>query len=354
MKIINKLFYSFILLFLSANVLSAKEDYRIEDQPMALEEALSIPASGTLKQKDNGFIYLDLDNAFIDAVVPQLDMPGELRPRPTATKSMGAHISVFHEKEGVQPVELGQSFHFDIKDIRSFTLHTRDGLKKLWVISTDSPELEELRESYGLGPKLKGYDYHISLGKQMPTAPDGWQDKHEFSWFDLSDEPTDDLDTEGDFVIVDSPQVLETAKKVNQVGQLCLKSNGYSYVNVDDAFVENVANLLPTEGDFKPLPTGSKKLGAHISVLYEDEMIGKEIWDFVDAGDWFSFEVRDLRYFDRKTGNGIKRYWLLAVDAPGLQRLRKHYGLKPKLQGHDFHITLGTEEIVEAVLPEAA
>lgn len=354
MKLINKLFFSLIILITCTDLLSAKEDYRIEDQPAALEVAASIQKTGILKQKENGFIYLDIDNAFIDDVIPVMELPGEIRKRPTSSRSMGAHISVFDEHESIQPVELGQVFHFEVKDIRSFTLHSRDGLKKLWVISTESPELEALRESYGLSPRLKGYDYHITLGKQMPAAPEGWQDKHEFSQFDLSEEPTDDLYTEGDFVVVDHPQVLETAKKVNQIGQLCLKSNGYAYVDVDDDFIEKLADQLPVEGTFKPLSTGPKKQGAHISVFHEDETIGKEIWDFVDAGDWFSFEVRELRYFERMTANGVKRCWLLAVDAPGLQRLRKHYGLKPKLQGHDFHITLGSEEVFEAELPEAA
>lgn len=350
MKKINSFIYSFLLIILSFQLLSAKEDYRIEDQPIALEEAMSIQPVGTLKQKSNGFIYLDVDNSYITDLIPLMEYPGEIRPRPTASKSIGAHISVFHEKEAVQPVELGKEFSFQIKDIRSFTLHTRDGLKKLWVIAADSPELESLRESYGLSPKLKGHDYHITMGKQMPTAPDGWQDKHEFSWLDLSNEPTEGLYTEGDFVTVECPQVIETAHKVNQVGQLCLKSNGFVYVDVDDAFVEEVVDLMPLEGEFKPTSTGPKKMGAHISVFYEDEIIGKEIWNFEDAGDWFSFEVKELRYIDR----GNSRLWVLAVDAPGLERLRKHHGMKPKLKGHDFHITIGHEKLEQETIKKAA
>jgi hypothetical protein len=86
-------------------------------------------------------------------------------------------------------------------------------------------------------------------------------------------------------------------------------------------------------------------MGAHISVIYEDEMIKKEIWNLAQAGEWFSFEAKELRYLDRKTPKGISRLWLLAVDAPALQRLRTHYGLKPKLKEHDFHITLGYEQV---------
>ena len=350
MKILNTFIYSSLLLLFSIQTISAKEDYRIENQPVAFEQALSIPAIGTLKQNKNGFIYLDVENAYISEVIPLMNYPGEIRPRPTTSKSIGAHISVFHEKEAIQPLELGEQFLFNIQDIRSFTLHTRDGLKKLWVISTDSPELETLRESYGLSPKLKGYDYHIALGKQMPTAPDGWQDKHQFSRFEFSDEPTEGLYSQGDFVVVDNPAVLETARKVNQVGQLCLKSNGFVYVNVEDSFVEDIVDIIPFEGDFKPTSTGQKMMGAHISVFYEDEVIGHEIWDFEDAGDWFTFEVKELRYIQM----GNSRLWVLAVEAPGLERLRKHHGMKSKLKGHYFYITIGHEKIEQAAFKKAA
>ena len=85
-------------------------------------------------------------------------------------------------------------------------------------------------------------------------------------------------------------------------------------------------------------------MGAHISIIHEDEMIGHEIWELEEAGEWFTFEVKELRYVDRKTAKGKQRLRLLATDSPALERLRTHYGLKPKLQGHDFHITIGSEQ----------
>ncbi len=192
MNNIKKFLIYFFLLLLILSPLAGKEDHRVESQPIAAEEAITLPNQGILKQKENGFVYLDVPNEFITAIVSLLDHEGILRARPTASRSIGAHISVFHEKENLVPEELGALFSFDFKEIRSFTLHTRDGLKKLWVIAVDSPELENLRQKYGCSPKLKGYDFHITLGKQMPSAPENWEAVEELSSFNFSDIPQKD------------------------------------------------------------------------------------------------------------------------------------------------------------------
>ncbi|MCB1112208.1 MAG: hypothetical protein H7A37_03430 [Chlamydiales bacterium] len=345
MSIAKKSLCYLTLFLLSLSMLSAKVDYRVEDQPIALEEAVIVSSEGILKQKENGFVYLDVSNDLINSVVPLLDYPGLLRPRPTASRSMGAHISVFHENEEISPEELGSSFSFFVEEIRSFTLHTRDGLKKLWIIAVNSPELESLREKYDCPPKLKGYDFHITLGKQMPAAPEGWQGIDILSPLNFSDEATIGLSTEGDFVVVEDQEILTTAAKVDAVGQLYLKENGFVYLNVSNDFIDDVSPKLPIQGEFDAVSTKSKKMGAHISVIHEDEMIEREIWELAEAGEWFTFEVKELRYIDIKTAKGPKRLWLLAADSPALERLRISYGLKPKLKRHDFHITLGNEQL---------
>ena len=350
MKTVKIIFYYLIFSLLALGPLSARVDHLVENQPIAFEEALTFSNQGVLKQKENGFIYLDVSNEFITSIVPLLEMPGDLRKRPTASRSIGAHVSVFHEMDNIIPEELGMVFTFDVKDIRSFTLHTRDGLKKLWVIAVDSPDLEALRVKYGCSPKLKGYDYHISIGKQLPTAPAEWEMVESLSPYNFSEEPVLDLRTEGDFVTVEHGEMLDLVQRVDAVGQLRLKSNGFVYVEVNNDFIEGVMDLLPTEGEFNPVSTKPKRMGAHISVMYEDEMIGHEIWNLEEAGQWFTFEVKELRYVSR----GGSRLWFLAVDAPALQRLRTHHGLKPKLKGHDFHITIGSEktEVIRSIFDD--
>lgn len=332
-----------LLLLSSATALLAKTPPEIVDQPIAFEHAITITNQGVLKQKENGYVYLDVDNDFIDQIVPLIETDGQLRPLPTSKKSRGAHISVFHEKEGIIPFELGKTFTFTVDTIRKFTLSTRDGFKKLWVIAVISPELEDLRAKYGCKPKLQGNDFHITLGKQLPTAPDGWDKVESISRLNYLDEPYEGLYKSGDFKVVTSTDVFPSIEKISQIGQLCLKSNGFVYLNVENAFIDNTVNKLPLKHAFKQVSTKPKSMGAHISIIDENEMVSKEIWHLQEAGEWFTFEVKELRYFERVSSDGVKRTWLLAVESPGLENLRKRYGLKPKMKGHDFHITLGSE-----------
>lgn len=345
MKYIKSLFIYFVFSLLITTSLSGKEDFRVESQPLAIKEAAVLSHEGILKRKENGFVYLDVSNDYIKSVVPLLEHPGELRVPPTAARSVGAHISVFYEKEEVIPEELNSTFSFEIKEIRSFTNHTRDGLKKHWVIAVSSPELEALRTKYGCAPKLNGHDFHMTLGKQMPSAVEGWEKIESISSLVFSDQPTSGLTYEGDFVRVTDVDLQQAFKEIGTegIGQLCLKSNGFVYLKADNQYIEKILPWLPLEGEFEPVSTKSKKMGAHISMIHEDEMIGHEIWDLEEAGEWFPYEVKELRYVDRKTSKGVQRLWLLAADSPGLERLRLKYGLKPKLQGHNLHITLGNE-----------
>jgi hypothetical protein len=342
MNILKKLTLLFLIIL---SPLAGKDDYQVEVQPAAIEEAITLPNLGLLKQKENGFVYLDISNDFIANIVPLLEIEGDLRATSTATRAVGAHISVFHEKEEITPEELGMSFTFFLNEIRSFTLRTRDGVKKLWVLAITSPELEILREKYGLSPQLQGNDFHVTLGKQMPTAPEEWKTINSLSDLNFSNEQTLGLATNGDFTVVEDLNFLERVAKVDAIGQLCLKNNGFVYLNVSNQFIDDITPVLPLNGEFHATSTKVKKMGAHISTIYEDEMIKKGIWNLQEAGEWFTFEVRELRYVDRKTKTGKSRLWLLAADCPGLERLRTNYNLKPKLQGHDFHITLGTEKI---------
>jgi hypothetical protein len=347
MYFVKNILFTFLFVLTACSSLTAAIDYKIENQDLALEQALSLSNSGVLKQKENGFVYLDVSNQFITEVVPLIEHEGDLRKPPTAKQSVGAHISVFHEDEKITPDELGKTFSFTVKEIRSFTLHTRDGLKKLWVMAVSSPELEVLRQKYGLTPKLKNYDFHISLAKQMPKAPDNWQKITDLSQHNFSKNKTIGLETTGDFVPVPSKKIEALVHGLEGVGQLCLKNNGYVYLKVHNLFIDSVIEHLPLQQRFIPVDTAPKKLGAHISTILEDEMIGNEIWELEDIGKWFTFEVKELRYVDRKTAKGNSRLWLLAVDVPGLERLRAHYNLPPKVKKHDFHITLGTEVVNE-------
>lgn len=157
----------------------AEKDYQIEFQPQVLEKVVEYEQKGILKQKDNGYLYVEVARDFIAEALPLIEAQGKIVPprHYMSKKGIGAHISVMYENEQIdneiwEIKELGQEFTFTIKELRTVKISRDNKLKKLWLLAVAAPELEALRESYGLSPLLKGHDFHITLGSQIPGKPD--------------------------------------------------------------------------------------------------------------------------------------------------------------------------------------
>lgn len=125
-----------------------------------------LPKTGILKRNKEGFVYLKVDDGYIDQLFPLLSNPSYERP-PYFRRfnSPGAHISVFyvHETQQVGKIkELGRRFAFKIKGLAAVPDRTREYI----VLKVVSPELEQLRKKYGLAPFLKGHDFHITIAKK--------------------------------------------------------------------------------------------------------------------------------------------------------------------------------------------
>lgn len=134
----------------------------------------NLPKTGKLVVKSDGFGYLRVDNAYIDTLFPMLDVrrDGFRKPpyfrRPEAP---GAHISVFYEDEHVKPAEIGEHFNFELKRIKTVNV-SKD--TSYVILEVDAPELEALREKYGLSPKLFGHEFHITLAKRTLHPRSRW------------------------------------------------------------------------------------------------------------------------------------------------------------------------------------
>lgn len=153
----------------------AAGDYHVENQPQVIEQVIQFEQKGILKQIENGYLYVDVSNDYIAASLPLIEAPGKLVPPShyTSKKGIGAHISVMYENELIDHEiweihELGQEYTFTIMELRTVKLNKDGQMKKLWLLAVAAPELEALRESYGLTPKLKGHDFHITLCTQVP------------------------------------------------------------------------------------------------------------------------------------------------------------------------------------------
>lgn len=126
----------------------------------------NLSLKGQLIKKSDGFIYLKVDDNYIFSLYPMLGLKKEGFKKPPYFRNPeapGAHISVFYENEKINPEEIGQYFHFTPK--RILIVKPSDGISYA-VLEVESPELEKLREKYGLTPKLQGNDFHISLAKK--------------------------------------------------------------------------------------------------------------------------------------------------------------------------------------------
>lgn len=119
---------------------------------------------GILIQQADGYAYLKVNDDYIHKLFPILNVKGFTKPpyfrRPDAP---GAHISIIYENEGVRLKETGQKFSFVIKDI---ALVNPNKDTSYIILTLEAPELEKIRMSYGLTPKLKGHEFHITIAKK--------------------------------------------------------------------------------------------------------------------------------------------------------------------------------------------
>lgn len=125
-----------------------------------------LQAKGQLRVKSDGFGYLKVDDAYIHTLFPMLGLEHEGYREPPyfrTKQAPGAHISVFYENEHIVPEEVGQYFPFELKNI---VIVKPSKYTSYAVLQVHAPELEKLREKYGLSPKLFGHEYHITLAKK--------------------------------------------------------------------------------------------------------------------------------------------------------------------------------------------
>lgn len=132
--------------------------------------------------------------------------------------------------------------------------------------------------------------------------------------------------------------LIDAALKLDNVGCLIKNEANLIYLDIDDNYIHQ---LLPLLGDKKiksPDYFNEHLIGAHISVVYPDEI--KLIAD-KDLGGKHHFKIKEA--YTAKLD--LKNYYVLTVDAPSLLELRRKYALPDLLSfkdyGVEFHITIG-------------
>ena len=125
---------------------------------------------GTLKKTVDNFIYLDISNDIIEGLRSML--PDEDAEKPPydnkENRGIGAHISViytdeYNDKDLGTIKELGKEYKFTTGKVHSVNPEGWDEVNRVWFMDIASPDLEKLRQKYGLSKLLNGHTFHISF-----------------------------------------------------------------------------------------------------------------------------------------------------------------------------------------------
>lgn len=118
------------------------------------------------------------------------------------------------------------------------------------------------------------------------------------------------------------------------------KQGDFLYVDVEDAYIHDLIREIENEGFTEPPYFGSSDLvGAHITVMYPDEVKEHGIQDIEECGQTIGFSLKDCQLVSPPRWNEVESVYVLTVEAPALDALRAKYGLPEKR--HAFHITIG-------------
>lgn len=130
--------------------------------------------SGRLVHSKSGWVLLEVPNAFVRGAFAMLSVPGAELPPSGPNGRLNAHISVMRPEE-VESIgdadkinELGKTFSFQVGNLKEVNPSGWAEMDKVWLLNVVSPELQNLRKSYGLPgkPHRKGVElnFHITVG----------------------------------------------------------------------------------------------------------------------------------------------------------------------------------------------
>ncbi len=155
-----------LLLLASCQCCQVKKELEHNDPwAQTLIAAKNLPAEGTLVQKPDGYAYVKVDDRYIHDLFPLLKAVGfEKPPYFRRGDAPGAHISVFYEKEHIKAEEVGKKYLFTLRKI--VLVKPKENLFYI-VLEVDAPELERLRQKYGLHPKLNRHEFHITIARKV-------------------------------------------------------------------------------------------------------------------------------------------------------------------------------------------
>ena len=158
-----------ILLLLFPLLLAGVEPTRIDAPEFLKEVKQALPHQGPLRKTSEGFVYVKVPNEYIRKT---LDFLKEAEaPAYFGQGMVGAHITVIDAEESkgkrlILPA-MGTMISFEIVSFSSIDISNEHGFKRLYMLLVKAPELEKIRADNGLPPKIRGYDFHITVAIEL-------------------------------------------------------------------------------------------------------------------------------------------------------------------------------------------
>jgi hypothetical protein len=135
-----------------------------------------LPLKGLLKQDAKGFVFIELPYRYFEELLPFFG-PGLEKPCTLGTHGpLGAHIPVILAREWTQCLglgsigELGEEFTFELTGAYSQKVDDWPSVDKVWFLTLKCPQATLLRERFLLPAKIRGYDFHLTIGVQKSTS----------------------------------------------------------------------------------------------------------------------------------------------------------------------------------------
>lgn len=126
-----------------------------------------------------------------------------------------------------------------------------------------------------------------------------------------------------------------------EYGTLMQDRRGFVYVDIPNDFVHKLFPMIDEKGFVEPPYFGAPGLyGAHISVIYAKEANDNYI-KIKETGQTIYFSPKACQVVKPSKWPDVDEVYIITVEAPALNKLRKRYGLREA--AHPFHITIGVK-----------
>jgi len=127
--------------------------------------------SGRLHLSSSGWLMLSVPNALVRGIFSAMSEPGIELPPDGPDGNLNAHISVMRPSDidlvgGPDALtERGKQYTYTLGRIYAVEPEGWPEMSKVWYVQVHSPELQQLRRSYGLSslPNDGKYDFHVTV-----------------------------------------------------------------------------------------------------------------------------------------------------------------------------------------------